>query len=76
MILEHLNTSGVQQARREDRISFTALTRGSGDLISTEGRYVEGDTDTGTERRPGSIGLDKPDGFVVIVLLYRQLPHG
>ena len=28
IILEHLNTSGVQQAHREDRISFTALTRG------------------------------------------------
>ena len=47
MILEHLNTSGVQQAHREDRISFTALTPWPGDLICAEGRYVEGDVDTG-----------------------------
>ena len=53
MILEHLNTSGVQQAHREDRISFTALTPWPGDLIGAEGRYVEGDADTGTERRAG-----------------------
>ena len=53
MILEHLNTSGVQQAHREDRISFTALTPWPGDLICAEGRYVEGDVDTGTERRAG-----------------------
>ena len=53
MILEHLKTSGVQQAHREDRISFTALTPWPGDLICAEGRYVEGDADTGTERRAG-----------------------
>ena len=53
MILEHLNTSGVQQAHREDRISFTALTPWPGDLICAEGSYDEGDADTGTERRAG-----------------------
>ena len=53
MILEHLTTSGVQQAHREDRISFTALTPWPGDLICAEGRYVEGDADTGAERRAG-----------------------
>ena len=53
MILEHLNTSGVQQAHREDRISFTALTPWPGDLICAEGRYVEGHADSGTERRAG-----------------------
>ena len=53
MILEHLNTSGVQQAHREDRISFTALTPWPGDLICTEGRYDEGHADTGAERRAG-----------------------
>ena len=53
MILEHLNTSGVQQAHREDRISFTALTPWPGDLICADGRYVEGDVDTGIERRAG-----------------------
>jgi len=54
MILERLNTSGVQQAHREDRISFTALTPWPGDLICAEGRYVEGEADTGTERRAGT----------------------
>ena len=53
MILEHLKTSGVQQAHREDRISFTALTPWPGYFICAEGRYIEGDADTGTERRAG-----------------------
>ena len=53
MILEHLKTSGVQQAHREDRISFTALTPWPGHLICAEGLYVEGGADTGTERRAG-----------------------
>ena len=53
MILEHLKTSGVQQAHREDRISFTALTPWPGHFICAEGRYIEGDADTGTERRAG-----------------------
>ena len=53
MVLEHLNTSGVQQAHREDRISFTALTPWPGHFICAEGRYIEGDADTGTERRAG-----------------------
>ena len=53
MILEHLKTAGVQQAHREDRITFTALTLWPGDLICAEGRYVEGNGDTGAERRAG-----------------------
>ena len=43
MILENLKTSGVQQAHKEDRINFTALTAWPGDLICAEGRYLEGD---------------------------------
>ena len=42
MILENLKTSGVQQAHKEDRISFTALTPWPGDLVCAEGRYFEG----------------------------------
>ena len=42
MILEHLKTSGVQQAHREDRISFTALTPWPGDLICAEGALRRG----------------------------------
>jgi adenine-specific DNA-methyltransferase len=43
MILENLETSGVQQAHKEDRITFTALTPWPGDLVCAEGRYMEGD---------------------------------
>jgi adenine-specific DNA-methyltransferase len=43
MILENLKTSGVQQAHKEDRITFTALTAWPGDLICAEGRYLEGE---------------------------------
>jgi adenine-specific DNA-methyltransferase len=45
MILENLKTAGVQQAHKEDRISFTALTPWPGDLVCAEGRYMEGDTE-------------------------------
>ena len=47
MILENLKTAGVQQAHKEDKITFTALTPWPGDLICAEGRYVEGDSDDG-----------------------------
>ena len=47
MILENLKTAGVQQAHKEDRITFTALTHWPGDLVCAEGRYLEG----GTEKR-------------------------
>ncbi len=50
-ILEHLTTAGVQQAHKEDRIDFTALSPWPGELICAEGRYVEGDS--GAERRAG-----------------------
>ncbi len=41
MILENLKTAGVQQAHKEDRITFTALTPWPGDLVCAEGRYLE-----------------------------------
>ena len=43
----------MQQAHKEDRIDFTALTPWPGELICAEGRYVEGDSDSGAERRAG-----------------------
>ena len=43
MILENLKTSGVQQAHKEDRITFTALTAWPGELVCAEGRYLEGE---------------------------------
>ena len=51
MILENLKTAGVQQAHKEDKITFTAITPWPGDLICAEGRYLEGDQEAGTEKR-------------------------
>ncbi len=45
MILENLKASGVQQAHKKDRITFTALTPWPGYLVCAEGRYLEGDTE-------------------------------
>jgi len=45
MILENLKIAGVQQAHKEDRIIFTALTPWPGDLVCAEGRYMEGETE-------------------------------
>ncbi|HHJ19287.1 MAG TPA: site-specific DNA-methyltransferase [Gammaproteobacteria bacterium] len=53
MILENLKTAGVQQAHKEDKIEFTSLTPWPGDLICAEGRYFEGDEETGEEKRAG-----------------------
>jgi adenine-specific DNA-methyltransferase len=51
MILENLKTSGVQQAHKEDRITFTALKPWPGKLICAEGRYIEGNAESGAEKR-------------------------
>lgn len=56
MILENLKMAGVQQAHKEDKITFTALTPWPGDLICAEGRYVEGESgedesEAGPEKR-------------------------
>jgi adenine-specific DNA-methyltransferase len=45
MIMENLKTAGVQQAHKDDKITFTALTPWPGDLVCAEGRYLEGDAD-------------------------------
>ena len=45
MILENLKSAGVQQAHKEDRISFTALAPWPGELVCAEGRYMEGDAE-------------------------------
>ena len=43
MILENLRTTGVQQAHKEDRLTFTSLVPWPGQYVCAEGRYVEGD---------------------------------
>ena len=49
VILETLKVAGVQQAHKEGKIDFTALTGWPGKYICAEGKYTEGDT----ERRAG-----------------------
>ena len=57
IILDTLRRSGVQQAHREDRITFASLTPWPGRFVCADGRYVEGgsgdddDAPTGPERR-------------------------
>ncbi len=43
MILENLKTAGVQQAHKEDRITFTSLVGWPGNFICAEGVFMEGD---------------------------------
>jgi adenine-specific DNA-methyltransferase len=45
MILENLKTAGVQQAHKEDKITFTAFTPWPGEMVCAEGRYLEGQTE-------------------------------
>jgi len=42
MILENLRLAGVQQAHKEDRITFTSLKPWPGELVCAEGFYMEG----------------------------------
>ena len=51
VILDNLRTSGVQQAHKEDRISFSSLMPWPGRLVCAEGRYTEGGEEDGIERR-------------------------
>ena len=51
MVLDHLTTAGVQQAHKEDRISFSGIKPWPGDLVCAEGVYLEGGADAGTEKR-------------------------
>jgi adenine-specific DNA-methyltransferase len=49
MILENLKVAGVQQAHKEDRITFTSLTGWPGRFICAEGVFMEGEK----EKRAG-----------------------
>jgi adenine-specific DNA-methyltransferase len=42
MILDHLASSGVQQAKKADRITFNAIAGWPGSYIAGEGRFMEG----------------------------------
>ncbi len=49
LILDNLRTAGVQQAHKEDKIEFSALTPWPGRFICAEGRYEE----SGATKRAG-----------------------
>ena len=45
MILEHLKSSGVQQAKKADRVTFESITGWPGDWIAADGRFMEGESE-------------------------------
>ena len=56
IILENLKTTGVQQAHKDDRLTFASLIPWPGRYVCAEGRYFEGgggddEENTGPERR-------------------------
>jgi adenine-specific DNA-methyltransferase len=51
VILDNLRMAGVQQAHKDDKIVFTSLVPWPGRLICGEGRYIEGNAKSGSERR-------------------------
>ena len=53
LILEQLATAGVQQAHKEDRISFSSISPWPGDYICAEGRYANGGGNSSAEKRAG-----------------------
>ena len=80
IILENLRTAGVQQAHKQDRISFTALTPWPGNYVCAEGYYQEGETkkraaifigpEFGTVSRPDLVSAAREagdGGFDVLV---------
>ena len=59
VILNHLETAGVQQAHKDDRISFSGIKPWPGDLVCAEGTYVKGDTDSGLSAYNAQAGVEK-----------------
>ena len=51
LILKNLETSGVQQAHKEDRITFTCVTPWPGRMVCAEGIFTEGNGEDGAQRR-------------------------
>ena len=50
MVLENLKTAGVQQAHKDDKITFISLLPWPGVMVCAEGRFIEGD-EQGQEKR-------------------------
>ena len=51
MILENLKTAGVQQAHKEDKITFSSIVPWPGYFICAEGKYLEGNAKSVSEKR-------------------------
>ena len=51
MIVENLKTSGVQQAHKEDKITFSSIAPWPGHFVSAEGKYTERNGKSGAEKR-------------------------
>ena len=64
MILENLKITGVQQAHKEDRLTFTTLFPWPGRYVCAEGRYVEGGDDTPRPERRAAIFVGPEFGTV------------
>ncbi len=89
MVLQNLETAGVQQAHKEDRIEFSSLRGWPGTFISAEGRYQEGAREKragifigpefGTVRRVHLVEAAKEAGDagfdVVIACAFNYEPH-
>ena len=61
MILENLKTAGVQQAHKEDKITFTSITPWPGHYVCAEGRYIE---DVSLQHSPpAGEGKDEGEGI-------------
>ncbi len=44
MVIEHLKTAGVQQSKKQDKLTFTALAPWPGEYVNAEGQFLEGNT--------------------------------
>lgn len=53
IILDNLKTAGVQQAHKEDRITFSSLSPIAGNYVCAEGTYTKGDAEDAPLRRAG-----------------------
>jgi len=51
MILENLRTAGVQQAHKEDKITFSSIAPWPGHFVCAEGKYTEGNGKAVGEKR-------------------------
>jgi adenine-specific DNA-methyltransferase len=64
VILENLKTAGVQQAHKEDKLSFSSITPWPGYFVCAEGRYTEGNTGSGGKEKRAAIFIGPEFGTV------------